>query len=149
MRVLERHKVSYQVHRFPEDIHSATGVADHLGIDYQAVYKTLVLERPAGGKRLLILVAADRTLNLKKLAQCLSEKRLRMATQAEAERLTGLKVGGISPLALLNRGFQIFLDRQALTQDGVLVSAGQRGVNLWLAPADLVRVTGAAIVEAS
>ena len=149
MRVLERQKVNYQVHCFPEEIHSADGVADHLGMDYKTVYKTLVLERPAGGKQLLVMVAADRTLDLKKLADCLGEKRLRMATQAKAERLTGLRVGGISALALLNRGFQICLDRPAQEQEYVLVSAGQRGINLMLAPADLVRVTGAEIVNAS
>jgi Cys-tRNA(Pro)/Cys-tRNA(Cys) deacylase len=149
MRVLERYKVRYEVLRFPEGIHSADRVADHLGLPYDQVYKTLVLERSTGGKHLLVMVAADRALNLKKLARCLGEKRLRMATHAEAERITGLQVGGISVLALMNRGFQIFLDQPALTQAQVVVSAGRRGVNLRLAPADLVRVTGAVLVETS
>ncbi len=66
-----------------------------------------------------------------------------MATHDEAESLTGLKVGGISALALLNRGFEVYLDEPARTLETVLVSAGQRGVNVELPVADLVRLTGA------
>ena len=149
MRSLDRAKIPYEVLRFPEAIHSADGVADHLGIARAQVYKTLVVERPAGGKRLLVMVAAGRELDLKKLALFLKEKKLRMARHAEAERLTGLQVGGISALALLNRGFQICLDRPALEQERIVVSAGRRGINIMLATADLRRVTGAVLVDAS
>ena len=79
------------------------------------VYKTLVVQRERG-KPLLVLVAGDSRINLKRLAASIGEKRLRMAPQREAERLTRLKVGGISPLALLNRGFDVFMDRAAQTQ---------------------------------
>ena len=72
-----------------------------------------------------------------------------MARQADAEGLTGLKVGGISALALLNKGFQIFLDRPALERTQIVVSAGRRGINLRLAVKDLVRVTGSRVVDAS
>ena len=132
---------------FPDAIHSADGVAEHLGIPLHEVYKTLVVERPARGKTLLALVAADRDLGLKKMATSLGEKKLRMARHAEAERLTGLKVGGISALVLLNRGFQICLDRRATDLEQIVISAGRRGTNLRLAVADLLRVTGAQIVD--
>jgi Cys-tRNA(Pro)/Cys-tRNA(Cys) deacylase len=72
-----------------------------------------------------------------------------MARHADAERLTGLKVGGISALALLNRGFQICLDRPAIELERIVVSAGQRGVNLGLTPLDLLRVTGGRVVDAT
>jgi Cys-tRNA(Pro)/Cys-tRNA(Cys) deacylase len=149
MRVLDGSGVQYEVLEFPESVHSADGVADYLEIPLQEVYKTLVVERPGGGKPVLVMVAADRELDLKKLAAALGEKKLRMARHADAERLTGLQVGGISALALLNRGFQVCLDRPATGLKRMVVSAGQRGVNLGLAPADLLRVTAATVVDAT
>jgi len=149
MRVLERARAEYQVFEFPDTIHSAVGVADYLGLPYQQVYKTLVVERVAGGKPLLVMVAAERELSLKKLAASLGEKKLKMARQSEAERLTGLKVGGISALALLNKGFQICLDRPAAELEWIVISAGQRGINLRVGVADLLRVTGGQVVDAT
>ena len=71
-----------------------------------------------------------------------------LAPQREAARLTGLQVGGISPLALLNRGFEVYLDQRATEQSHIYLSAGQRGVNLVLAVDDVLSVTGARLVQA-
>jgi Cys-tRNA(Pro)/Cys-tRNA(Cys) deacylase len=133
MRVLEVHGVSYQVFTFPPHCHSASAVAEQAGVPPEQVYKTLVVQRERG-KPLLVVIA---------------EKRLRMAPQREAEQLTGLLVGGISPLALLNRGFDIFLDQKAREQDRIYISAGKRGVNLIVAVDDLLRVTSARLVAAT
>jgi Cys-tRNA(Pro)/Cys-tRNA(Cys) deacylase len=149
MRVLEREDVRYEVLTFPESVHSAEGVAEFVGLPATQVYKTLVVERPSGGKPLLVMVPGDRELDLKQLAACLGEKKLQMASHKDAERLTGLQVGGISALALLNRGFEICLDRRALELDEVVISAGQRGINLKLAVRDLTRVTHPRLVDAS
>jgi Cys-tRNA(Pro)/Cys-tRNA(Cys) deacylase len=72
-----------------------------------------------------------------------------MATQKEAEEWTGLKVGGISALALSHRGFPVYIDRAAAALEEIIVSTGQRGMDVRLTVADLVRVTGAAFVEAT
>lgn len=149
MRLLEKAGAPYEVLTFPESLHSADGVAQHFGIPLSQVYKTLAVARPSGGKPLLVMVAADRSLNLKALAAAVGEKKLAMARRAEAERLTGLKVGGISALALLNRGVQVYLDRPATELERIVVSAGRRGVNLWLGVQDLLRVTRAHVVDAS
>ena len=147
MRVLEAQKVPYEVFAYAPGHHSALKVAQLAGVDPNMVYKTLVVKRERG-KPLLVMIAGDRQLNLKRLAASIGEKRLRMASQREAEQLTGLQVGGISPLALLNRGFDIYLDRHALAQSRVYVSAGKRGLNLCLAVEDLLQTTGAQLVEA-
>jgi Cys-tRNA(Pro)/Cys-tRNA(Cys) deacylase len=91
------------------------------------------------------MVPGGRELDLKVLGQQpgVDEKRLRMATKREAESLTGLLTGGISPLALLQKGFRIYIDRSALDRERNFLSAGQRGINLREATADLQRVTGA------
>ncbi len=145
MRMLEALEVPYETYTFPPDIHSAEGVAHAVGVPVSQVYKTLVVTRKRG-KPLLVMIAGDRELDLKRLAQAVGEKKLRMASYNEAESLTGLQVGGISALALLNRGFEVYIDQTATKLERVLISAGQRGVNLGIAVEDLIRVTQATAV---
>jgi Cys-tRNA(Pro)/Cys-tRNA(Cys) deacylase len=148
MRALDARKIPYQVFTFSPDIHSALGVAEAVGLPSQQVYKTLVVLRPQG-KPMLIMIAGDRELDLKRVAKAVGEKKVHMASHNEAEALTGLQVGGISALALLNRPFDVFLDRPASELSHLLVSAGKRGINLRLAVPDLIRVTRARIIEAT
>jgi Cys-tRNA(Pro)/Cys-tRNA(Cys) deacylase len=156
MHVLDGQHVPFSVIEFPSTIHDALGVADHAGLSPEVVYKTLVVQviDPAtqaplrSHKPLLILVAANRSLDPKKVAAALGVKRVGMARQAEAERMTGLKVGGISALALLNRGFEVFVDEPAMLLDEFVVSAGQRGLNLRLTLQAFLQVTGARWLDA-
>jgi Cys-tRNA(Pro)/Cys-tRNA(Cys) deacylase len=148
MRALEARKVPYEVFTFPPEVHSASGVADAVGLPYEQVYKTLVALRTEG-KPMLIMIAGDRELDLKRMAKAVGEKKVRMASHREAEDLTGLQVGGISALALLNRPFDVFIDRPATGLSHVLVSAGKRGINLRLGVDDLIRVTRARVIEAT
>jgi Cys-tRNA(Pro)/Cys-tRNA(Cys) deacylase len=149
MRLLDAHGMGYEVITFSSDIHSATGVAETMGLDPAHVFKTLVVQRGAPGKPLLVMVAGDREIDLKALAASMGEKKLAMATHREAETLTGLQVGGISALMLLHQGFEICIDEAARDLDKVVVSAGQRGIDLRLRVADLVQVTGARWVDAT
>ncbi len=152
MRLLDSRKIPYNAKTYDEsgEFHSATEAATLIGAPAASVYKTLVIlrEPQQKGKPILVMVASDREVDLKALAKSLGEKKLRMATQREAESLTGLQVGGISALALLNRGFDVCLDRAGLALDQIHISAGQRGVDLQLAVKDLVDVTHSRIVDA-
>jgi Cys-tRNA(Pro)/Cys-tRNA(Cys) deacylase len=148
MRMLEAREIPFETYAFDPDIHSADGVAEALGLPAHQVYKTLVVIRQRG-KPLLVLVAGDRELDLKRLARAVGEKKLRMASYREAESLTGLQVGGISALALINRGFDMYIDRVATELSHILVSAGCRGINLMLSLEDLIRITRARVVEAT
>ena len=148
MRLLDAHSVAYQVITFSSEIHSAAEVAETMGLDPAQVFKTLVVQRGAPGKPLLVMVAGDREIDLGALAASVGVKKLAMATHREAEALTGLQVGGISALMLLNQGFEIWIDQAARELEEIVVSAGQRGVDLRLRVADLVRITGARWVDA-
>ncbi len=148
MRALDAHHISYQPYHFSAEIHSADNVAAALGLPASQVYKTLVVRRERG-RPMLVMVAGDRELDLRALARSLGEKNVHMAPQREAERLTRLKVGGISALALLSKGFDVYLDRPALDLESILVSAGQRGINLRVKVQDLARVTGAKVIDAT
>ncbi len=155
MRLLEQRKISYTAKTYDAsgEFHSATEAAQLLGAPIESVYKTLVVLREPvkAGKPMLIMIAAEREVDLKLLAKSLGDakQKLRMATQREAESLTGLQVGGISALALLNRGFEILLDEPALALDQIHISAGQRGIDLQLAVKDLIAVTRAKTVRAT
>jgi len=149
-RLLQAHGVPYVAHAYPPERHSAEEVAALIGLPPERVFKTLVALREAPrSKPLLAIVPGPAELDLKKLAQAVGEKRVRMATQSEAERLTGLQVGGISALALIHKGFVVLLDATALSCEQIAVSAGQRGLNVELPVAALVELTGARVAALS
>jgi Cys-tRNA(Pro)/Cys-tRNA(Cys) deacylase len=148
MRILDARRIAYTAFSYDDSIHSGVGVAAALGVPAGQLFKTLVVLRERG-RPILAIIPSDRDLDLKKMAAAAREKRVRMATQREAEAKTGLLVGGISALALLDKGFDVFLDAVAEQFMELYVSAGQRGVNLRLPVADLVAVTKAAVVALS
>jgi Cys-tRNA(Pro)/Cys-tRNA(Cys) deacylase len=146
MRLLDQRGVLYEVYTFSPDIHSALGVAEVTGFQPQEVYKTLVVMRQSG-KPFLVIAPGDGELNLKKVAAGVDEKKVAMASQREAEAITGLQVGGISALALLQKGLPVYIDRSALQRERILVSAGKRGINLRLRSDDLIRVVRARPID--
>lgn len=148
MKLLEGKNVPYEGLAYPSDLKDAEQVAASLGLQPSQVFKTLVVSRIAPAKPMLVMVPADKQLNLKKLAKRVKEKKLKMTSQKEAERLTGLQVGGISALALINRGFAIYIDQSAEELDQITVSAGQRGFQVTLATSDLVHLTRARYIDA-
>lgn len=149
MKVLEGQKVPYEVVPYPSDMRDAEEIAAVLRVPPEQVFKTLVVLPPGTSgkltKPLLTIVPANRQLSLKKLAQLLGVKKVKMASHQEAETITGLQVGGISALALLNKGFAIFLDESASAFAEIYVSAGQKGLDVRLKVKDLIKVTGAKV----
>jgi Cys-tRNA(Pro)/Cys-tRNA(Cys) deacylase len=98
------------------------------------MYKTIVVVREGKGKSILAVVPGDKEVDLKALATALGEKKVSLPTEREAERLTGLQAGGISPLALIQRGFQVVIDASAQSLDAFYISGGQRGLNIRIRP---------------
>jgi Cys-tRNA(Pro)/Cys-tRNA(Cys) deacylase len=152
-RLLEARGIAHRVRVYDprQEFHSADEAATLLGVPGASVLKTLVVLRDAPGraKPLLVLVPSDRQVDLRLLARALGEKRLRMASQQEAERLTGLKVGGISALAVRADAFEVLVDASAAHWERVHVSAGIRGVDLELTVRDLLSVANGRLVDAS
>ena len=108
-----------------------------LGIVPDRMFKTLVAT--ADDRLVMAVVPVDRELDLKRLATAVGARKAAMADPAAAERATGMVVGGISPLGS-RRPIRLVVDATALTHETVFVSAGRRGLQLELAPADLVRL---------
>lgn len=150
IRMLEQKKVPHETFEFDDSVRSADGVASHTGIPPELVYKTLVLEQdPPKGKPYLLMMPATAEVDLKRAAASLGVKKLRMASHRDAERHTGLQVGGISALALVGKGFSVCIEAEAAGHESILVSAGQRGWDVRLSVTDLLKLTGARPIEAA
>ena len=148
MRALESKRIPYEALAYPDDMRDAIEIALILNQPPGEVFKTLVVMPPEGGKKpLLVMIPSDAHLDQKKLAAAVGAKKMKMATQREAEELTGLQVGGISALALLNKGFAVYIDRSVNHLRHICVSAGKRGLQLRLAPAELIKLTGARAID--
>jgi Cys-tRNA(Pro)/Cys-tRNA(Cys) deacylase len=113
----------------------------------ELVYKTIVVLREGKGKPVLAVIPGTGEVDLKRLAKALGEKKLRLPSEREAEQITGLQAGGISPLALINKGFQVVIDAAAEDQVEMHVSGGQRGLNICLPVKALVQLTNARLAE--
>lgn len=143
--VLDRQRVAYTLHTYqvPADAPDyGRVVAEALGLDPAQVFKTLVAE--VDGALAVAVVPVTGELDVKALAAALGGKRATVADRAAAERATGYVRGGISPFGARRR-LPAVVDASAAGFDTVYVSAGRRGLQVALSPADLLRVTGAAL----
>lgn len=144
-RMLDSKKIKYEAFELPPEKLGAQETAILLGIPAENVFKTIVTRREQPGKFVLAVTPGDAEVDLKLLAKALNEKKMQVVTQAEAEKVTGLQAGGISPLALINKGFQIVVDATAINLEYMHISGGQRGLNIRLGPADLIKMTNARV----
>ena len=148
-RLLESRKIAYQSYETPAEKLSALEVAQLLAVSPDVVFKTIVVTREKGRKPILAVIPGPATVDLKLLAAFLGEKKVSLPTEREAEQITGLQAGGISPLALLNKGFQVVIDSIAQAHSEIHISGGQRGLNIKLSVNDLIQLTDARVTSIS
>lgn len=144
---LTRAGIAFTEHPYRHDPAAASyglEAADALALDPEQVLKTLVTS--VDGRLVVGIVPVTGPLDLKAVATAVGGKRAALADPSEAERATGYVVGGISPVGQ-RRTHPTVLDETALTFDIVYVSGGRRGLDIGLAPGDLVRVTNATVAR--
>ena len=140
---MDSKKIVYRSFETPAEKLGAVETADYLKVSPSMIFKTIVLLREKKGKSILAVVPGDLRVDLKSVAAILGEKKVTTATEKEAESLTGLKVGGISALSLLNRGFEILLDESSANLEEFYVSGGMRGLMIRMRVDDFRSITAA------
>lgn len=141
--------IAFEAHELPEEKLGGVEAAAVLNVDPQHVFKTIVAIRPDGGKPVLALIPAPAQLDLKAIGRLLGSKKLQVASQLQAEKMTSLQVGGISPLALVGKGFEVVIDEKALALEKIYLSGGQRGLNFSMTPQAVIGLTHAKVGEIS
>ncbi len=144
---LDRAGVSYALATYDYDPNAdriGLQAAEALGVPPGEVLKTLIVR--ADGKPACVVLASDREVSMKKLAAALHAKTAEMMPPADAERITGYRVGGVSPFGQKKR-LPTVLDAGAALLDQAFMHGGQRGLQLRLGPADAVRLLDAIVAE--
>lgn len=142
-QALDRLGVVYDLLQFEAEQHTAGEAAQRLGLPPEVLFKTLVV-RADDDRVLLACVPGDRELDLRALARAAGAKRVELVAPAELMRLVGYVKGGVSPLGT-RRPLATFVDASALRHPRISISAGARGLQIWIAPDALVRATAARV----
>jgi len=143
MVMLERSGIEFAVHAFDHDLVDSQelgygrAAAHALGVDESRVFKTLLAQSEKSAVVAIVPVSAQ--LSLKALALVLGVKRCEMVPANDAQRITGYVVGGISPFGQKKKLFTV-IDESVLDLPTIFVSGGRRGLDIEVAPADLIRV---------
>jgi Cys-tRNA(Pro)/Cys-tRNA(Cys) deacylase len=142
-RALDKLGIPYEIREFQEEELGADEVAEKLHIPLAQVFKTLVVRGDRTGV-ILSCLPGTMTLSLKALARESGNRKVEMVEKDEIHRLTGYIRGGVSPLGG-KKDYPVYLDESALAQPTVSVSAGMRGIQLFIQPQDLARATRAKV----
>ena len=146
-RLLDRAKIAYELvpYTVDEDNLAATHVAEELGEDIATVFKTLVLRGDRSGL-FVCVIPGDKEVDLKAAARVSGNKKADLIPMKELLPTTGYIRGGCSPIGM-KKPLPTFIHSTCLDHERIYISAGVRGLQIAIAPADLVAYIGAAVVD--
>jgi Cys-tRNA(Pro)/Cys-tRNA(Cys) deacylase len=134
---LEKNKVNFKIHTYDHQVKGADFASKSTGIELKKMIKTLVICDMSGKKFYFALMPGDKSLNLKTAAKVCGEKKMRMSTVEEAQKLTGYLVGGISPFGS-NKQLPVIMEQSLTVFNTVGINGGGRGVIVELSPNDII-----------
>ena len=143
MRMLDKAKINYKAIEYEVDESdlSGTHIADEAGLAYDMVFKTLVARGDKTGP-IVMCIPVDKEIDLKKAASFTGNKKIEMIHVKDLLNLTGYIRGGCSPMGMKKK-FPTFFDSSCLDHEAITISAGVRGIQLLINPAELVKFTEA------
>ena len=151
MRILDSAKIKYETREYDDDGEhtlekgAANELAKKLGIDPEAVFKTIVMRSESKGI-FVFCQKATSEINLKKARNACNAKEINPVKPEELLGLTGYIRGGCSPIGM-KKHFDTFIDKSVLDHEQVYISAGVRGQQIVIAPQDLIKITEATVLD--
>ena len=148
IKLAQKAKIDYRVHQYQHDASAesyGTEAAEKLGIQQEQVFKTLVVALDSGAL-VVAVIPVSAMLSMKQVAKACGGKKAAMAEQSQVERSTGYVLGGVSPLGQRKR-LKTLIDSSAQSHGTIFVSAGKRGLEIEMAPADLASLLSATFAE--
>ena len=146
-KLLKANKIDFSIHEYEHDANAKSfglEAAEKLNLRVEEVFKTLLVTDEKN--YFVAILPVHHQLNLKKVAQAVGAKKLKMSDPKDAERLTGYLVGGISPVGQKKR-LKTVIDQSALQLEKLYVSGGKRGLDIGLKPQDLAKVLSATFAD--
>lgn len=148
MRKLEAIGVDYSVKPHSRKVYTCEDVAVERGVRLSQIVKTMIVKRE-DGQAVLALLPGHRRLSLRRLADLLGEKKIRLASRDEVVQTTGYEVGAVSPIGVRKSGLGVFVDSSVLDEEYVDISGGRHDVGVELRSVDLVKAVGGQVVQIS
>ena len=146
-KLLKANKIDFSIHEYEHDANAKSfglEAAEKLNLRVEEVFKTLLVTDEKN--YFVAILPVHHQLNLKKVAQAVGAKKLKMSDPKDAERLTGYLVGGISPVGQKKR-LKTVIDQSAVQLEKIYVSGGKRGLDIGLKPQDLAKVLSATFAD--
>lgn len=146
-KLLKANKIDFSIHEYEHDANAKSfglEAAEKLNLRVEEVFKTLLVTDEKN--YFVAILPVHHQLNLKKVAQAVGAKKLKMSDPKDAERLTGYLVGGISPIGQKKR-LKTVIDQSAVQLEKLYVSGGKRGLDIGLKPQDLAKVLSATFAD--
>lgn len=146
-KLLKANKIDFSIHEYEHDANAKSfglEAAEKLNLRVEEVFKTLLVTDEKN--YFVAILPVHHQLNLKKVAQAVGAKKLKMSDPKDAERLTGYLVGGISPVGQKKR-LKTVIDQSAVKLEKLYVSGGKRGLDIGLKPQDLAKVLSATFAD--
>jgi Cys-tRNA(Pro)/Cys-tRNA(Cys) deacylase len=145
IEILDKAGIAYELRAFEATEFTADEAAEKMSLPPEDIWKTLVARGERKGV-VMAIVPGPHTLSLRKLAQAIGDKRAEMVDVSELMRLTGFLKGGVSPLGG-RRDYPIYIDASVHGHARVSISAGQRGLQILIAPDDLIKVARGTVAD--
>lgn len=146
MRILDKNKIDYRVNTYEcDEFKDGVSIADRLGQPYEQSFKTLVTMGKSNNYYVFV-IPVDEEIDMKKAAKAVNEKNVEMIHVKDINRVTGYIRGGCTPIGM-KKQYATVIHESVMRFDEVIISGGRIGAQIFIKPQDLIRVTGAAVMD--
>lgn len=146
MRILDKNKIDYRVNTYEcDEFKDGVSIADQLGQPYEQSFKTLVTMGKSNNYYVFV-IPVDEEIDMKKAAKAVNEKNVEMIHVKDINKVTGYIRGGCTPIGM-KKQYATVIHESVMQFDEVIISGGRIGAQIFIKPQDLIRVTGAVVMD--